>query len=144
MGKSRFKQIAEVHVIFEKDGKILLIRRFNTGYEDGKYSLIAGHVEKGESLVSSAIREALEEGGVEISVADLTLVHTMHRCAEEERLSFFFLTTNWRGELRNMEPHKCDEFRWCLPNDICDETIPYIRAGISCSMEKIPFSEFGW
>ena len=30
-----------------RSGKILLSRRFRTGYEDGKYSLPAGHIGRG-------------------------------------------------------------------------------------------------
>jgi hypothetical protein len=33
----RFKLVSAVHLFFIRDGKILLLRRFNTGYEDGKY-----------------------------------------------------------------------------------------------------------
>ena len=35
-------------LLLTKDDKILLTRRYNTGYEDGKYSLPGGHVEKGD------------------------------------------------------------------------------------------------
>ena len=46
MAKERNKIIPASYAVLIKDNKVLLVRRFNTGYEDGKYSLPAGHVEK--------------------------------------------------------------------------------------------------
>jgi len=31
----RFKLVSAVHIFLIRDGKVLLLRRFNTGYEDG-------------------------------------------------------------------------------------------------------------
>ena len=45
----RFKVITAVHLILIENNKILLQRRYNTGYEDGNYSVVAGHVEENES-----------------------------------------------------------------------------------------------
>jgi 8-oxo-dGTP diphosphatase len=45
-----------VHLFFLRDpDQVLLLRRCNTDYEDGNYSVIAGHVESGET-VTAAIR----------------------------------------------------------------------------------------
>jgi len=43
MAIKRFKLTSAVHLFLVRNGKVLLLRRFNTGYEDGKYSVIAGH-----------------------------------------------------------------------------------------------------
>jgi hypothetical protein len=51
------------------------------------------------------VREAKEEPGIEISEADLKLVHTMqHR---EGRLALFFEVRKWSGEINDAEPDKC-------------------------------------
>ncbi|MFH0856765.1 MAG: NUDIX hydrolase, partial [bacterium] len=49
MPKERFKVIPAVYLFLEEDGKILLLRRFNTGYEDGNYAFVSGHLDGGES-----------------------------------------------------------------------------------------------
>jgi 8-oxo-dGTP diphosphatase len=53
-----------VHLLVLRGDDVLLVRRSNTGYEDGRLSVVAGHVEPGESITQAAIREASEEVGV--------------------------------------------------------------------------------
>lgn len=60
--RKRAKFISAVHLIFQKGNKILLSLRKNTGWEDGKYSVIAGHVRSNETSIKAMIREAKEEG----------------------------------------------------------------------------------
>ena len=60
--KERFKLVITVGLVLLNDkGQVLLQKRCNTGYMDGKYGLVAGHLEKDESLVDGIIREAKEE-----------------------------------------------------------------------------------
>ncbi len=42
----RFTVPVSVHVFLTKDDDILLLRRCNTGYEDGNYSVPAGHLSR--------------------------------------------------------------------------------------------------
>ena len=58
------QNIPAAYLVLIKEKKILLLRRFNTGYEDGNYSFIAGHVEKSESFTACIIREAKEEANI--------------------------------------------------------------------------------
>ena len=67
MMSDKFKLVATVHIFLTKnDTEILLLKRFNTGYEDGNYSVIAGHIDGNEEVKTAAIREAKEEAGIEI------------------------------------------------------------------------------
>ena len=143
--KERFKLISSVYALFVRDGKILLLRRANTGYEDGKYSLVAGHADGRKTMREEMAREALEEGGVKIKNDDMDLVLTMHRwCGDHERMDLFFTIKDWTGDIKNMEPNKCDDLSWFPLNQLPENTVPYIRAAIECYLKGERYCEFGW
>jgi ADP-ribose pyrophosphatase YjhB (NUDIX family) len=136
--------LVAVHLFFLRDGKILLLRRFNTGYEDGKYSVVAGHVDAGETVTHAAIREAMEEAGVVLCPEDLQVVHVMNRKSNDERVDFFIVVKAWGGEVTNTEPDKCDDLAWFPLEDLPVNMIPYVRFGIENYQKGILYSEFGW
>jgi len=112
---NRFSLVPAAYIILRQEDKILLIRRANTGYLDGFYSLPSGHIDGNEPAIYAAVREAKEEVGIDIDPNDLKFVHVIHRVAEEkdhERVDFFFEANKWQGEPSNMEPEKCDDIQW--------------------------------
>lgn len=128
MDKERFKVIPAVYLILIRDNKILMLRRQNTGFEDGKYSLIAGHVDENEGPTHAISREASEEAGIHIHPESLRLAHVMYRKkTDEERIDFFFITEVWEGEPQNLEPEKCDDLSWFPLDRIPQNTIPHVR-----------------
>jgi 8-oxo-dGTP pyrophosphatase MutT (NUDIX family) len=133
-----------VHVLFLKDDAILLLRRFNTGYEDGNYSVVAGHLEAGETVLQAAIRESYEEAGVRLEAEALHVGHVMHRRCEDERVDFFVVAERWTGQIVNREPTKCDELAWHPLAALPDNVIAYVRHGIACCRSGLVYSEFGW
>ncbi len=141
---TRFKMIASGYLILVRDGKLLMLRRFQTGYGDGLYSLPAGHVEEGESLTQNMCREAREEIGVDLIPADLTLVHVMHRSEEDIRMDFFFTTEKKGLRPKNLEPHKADDLQWFPLDRLPKNTVGYVRAAIAYYKKGVIFSEFGW
>jgi len=140
--RSRFP--VAVHLFFLRDEQILLLRRFNTGYEDGNYSVVAGHVDAGETVTQAAIREANEEVGVVLEPADLQIVHVMNRKSKDERVDFFIAITHWGGEVINNEPNKCDEVSWAPIDSLPANIIPYVRCAIENYQAGVYYSEFGW
>lgn len=143
--KERFKAIPAVHLFLLRNDAILLLRRYNTGWEDGKYSVPAGHVDGKEKISDAMMREAKEEIGVTVKANDLQFVHVMYRKqANQERIDFFFTATQWQGEVKNNEPHKCDDLRWFTIGKLPQNTIPYVRSAIEGYRNRIFFFEFGW
>ena len=134
-----------VHLFLLKDNQILLLKRYNTGYEDGNYSVIAGHIDGGEDVFNAMIREAKEEAGIDIESDNLEIVQVMHRKKiDEERIDYFFTCENWNGTIEVMEPDKCEELIWVEINNLPKNTIDYIRAAIDNYKSNISFSIYGW
>ncbi len=111
-------------------GEVLLLLREGTGYLDGHWAGVAGHVEAGESCIDAAVREAREEVGVEIRAEDLEPVCAMHRTHGnhewiDERADFFFQTWTWSGEPSLREPAKAAALRWWPLRHLPDPTAPH-------------------
>ncbi len=140
--KQRARFPTTIHLFFVRGSEILLSRRYQTGYRDGDYSVPAGHLEGGESVVEAGCREALEEVGVRLRPSDLAFSEVMHRIEDEERVDFFFTVRNWPTEPFNNEPEKCDDVRWFDLDALPDNTVPYVRQAIGNYRKNIPFDEF--
>lgn len=134
------------YAILRKGNQILLSRRFQTGYEDGKYSFPAGHVEFGETFTDCCVRELEEEIGVEIKKEDLKLCHIMQRYSnkslKENRIDVFYFVDKWVGEIKNLEPEKCDDLAWFDMDNLPANTITYIKKFVKNVQNNIIFSEF--
>ena len=146
----RTKFPVTVHLLFFRENQILLLRRFNTGFEDGNYSVPAGHLDGGETVRMAAAREAFEEIGVHIEIENIAFATVTHRKSEDtlvgtgERVDFFVQVKAWDGEPFNAEPEKCDELRWYDLDALPENTIPYVRKAIQNYLDGNPFDEFGW
>jgi 8-oxo-dGTP diphosphatase len=135
---------ATVHLFFFRRGQILLLRRYQTGYRDGEYSVPAGHLDGNETVRAAAQREAAEEVGVRIETGDIGFSSVMHRNEGDERVDFFVEVRAWDGEPFNNEPHKCDELRWVDLHALPSNMIPYVRRAIENHEHGVHFDEFGW
>jgi len=149
MAKERSKVVPSVYLMLVKDNSILLSRRYNTGFQDGKYSFPAGHLSGDEETMRQAmVREAKEELGIEVDLTDLELVHVMHRRQPQpisrRRIDLFFTAKKWKGDPKNMETHKCDDLGWFRITSLPDNAVPYIRQAIDCFINNMSYSECGW
>ncbi len=131
-------------LILRKEDKILLSLRKNTGYFDGYYGLVSGHVEDGEPASAAMIREAKEEANLIIRPESLKVVHVMHRKTNRFNMDIFFECANWEGTMTNLEPNKCEELNFFSLEQLPDNIIPYISLALKAASQKDIYSEAGW
>lgn len=142
----RHKLIPAVYVMMLRDFRVLLMRRRNTGYMDGWYTLPSGHVQDGEKLTDAAAREVKEELGVVIDPLNLRFQHVMRRFEPgNDRVDFFYETRVWTRRPMNQEPDKCDEIIWTDIEHLPENTVPYVNDFLYYLYPKsVPNSELGW
>lgn len=131
--------VVAVYLVPIESDRVLLARRKNTGYADGMYSLVAGHVESGETLTVAMIREAREEAGISIEASELTLAHTL--IGPAKAVSTSSLPCRWGGVIEIREPDKCDDLSWFRLRDLPGTTLPYIRQAIESIESGLIYSE---
>lgn len=132
-----------VHVIIERGGRILLMRRAGTGFFDGLYSLPGGHVEAGESLREAAAREMFEETGLRFDPATFELAGAVHRRSDTNRVDFFVRAAGCPGEPEIREPDKCDDLRWVVRDALPPDVVPYIAVALAAGQGPWVL-ELGW
>lgn len=138
----RFSFLVAVHAFFIKDEQVLLLKRANTGYMDGHFSVPAGHVDGGESIWKAMRREIKEEVNVEVKETHQP-IHVMHRVnGKEERIDYFFLIKDWQGLTKIGEIEKCSELVWFKIWQLPENIIPYIKFALEKVQEGVLFSEF--
>lgn len=141
-----FKMKSAGHLVLREGSAVLLLKRFQTGWMDGNYSVPAGHLDGNESAVDAMIREAKEEIGITIKREHLRCCHIMHRrkVDGEEAIDFFFECNVWQGELYNAEPHKCNDLRWVRKEEFPANMVPYVKEAFRYIEEDKNFGLFGW
>lgn len=141
---NRFSLNVAAYLVLIKDKEILLLRRFNTGWEDGKYTLISGHIDGDETIAQAMSREAFEEAGIKIVPNDLKVAHTMHRKSTVEYIDFFLIPSIWNGEPEVKEKDKSDEIGWFDKNNLPENILPHVKYALSELDLGSAFSEYGF
>ena len=144
--KKRNKLPISVQLLLEKEDKILLMKRKNTGYEDGKYSLPGGHVKANEEIRKALIREAKEEIGIQIDLQDIELYKVLNRKVnqEQEYVDFVFKANHWEGNITNEETDKCEEVNWFQIEKLPENMAKMEERIIYDYKNNINFDEYGW
>ena len=141
----RFKIFIAAYLVLEDNGKLLLHKRANSGYEDGNYSLVAGHLDGAETAKHSIIREAYEEAGIKLTTEDLEVVHVTHRFSPtREYIDIFLKANKWQGQVVNKEPHKCAELAWFPKDNLPDNLILPVKHALEQIDQAKTYSDFGW
>lgn len=143
--ESKLKSYVCVYLVLRRENKILLFLRQNTKFEDGKWSLIAGHVEENENATTAMVREALEEANIEILPENLKVVYIMDRITPgRQNIDIFFNCSEYSGELFNNEPHKCGGLSFFDINNLPQNTVNYVKKAILDIENGTIYSEFGY
>lgn len=127
---TRTRLVAASYVVLRRGTQVLLQLRRGTGYMDGHWAVLAGHLEPDESVLDGAAREALEEAGVRVAPADLRPLTTFHRFqpggpAIEQRVDFFFEVDRWTGEPTVLEPDRCAAMQWWELDALPEPVVPH-------------------
>jgi len=95
-----------------RDGKLLLYRRIRPP-EAGHWNIVGGKVDQLEPSDAAARREAEEETGLCIGRVQF-LCHSEQIFLDESLhwISLIYMTRDFSGEPRVMEPEKLPEFGW--------------------------------
>ncbi len=108
---AKYNVSLKARLILEDRGRILLLKQ--TKPNGGNYSLIGGTIERKEYAVESLIRESFEEAGLELTPADLTLVHVLHkRYKKAHRIVLYFRAHHYEGEPQSKELKKFENVEW--------------------------------
>lgn len=129
-----------------KDDTILLVRRCNTTFGSGLYSLVGGKVEAGERALHAIAREVQEETTLVIPESAFQLVHTFNRKgpdAELIALVFKADITHMHAPVNN-EPEKHDDMRFFTLTQLPNNILPAHKNALECIQSNIRYSEHGW
>ena len=134
--KERHKITVASYIILIRDNQVLMMRRKDTGYQDGNYGLPSGHIENGEFPDEAIIREAKEEVGVKVKdLKFVTILYTSYNYG-----CFFFASNSWDGEIRNCEEEKCDDISWFDLDKLPDNIAPEVKVGLENYLKKMYYS----
>lgn len=101
-----------------RDGKLLLYRRTRAP-EAGRWNIVGGKVDHMERSLDAARREAEEESGLSIGQIDFLCLSEQIITADNQHwVSVIYVSEDFTGEPRVMEPQKLPEFGWFSLNDL--------------------------
>ncbi len=144
MANERFQMHTTVALILIKGNKVLLMKRCNTGYMDGYYGMVSGHLEKNESLKQAMIREAFEEVGILIKEENIQIVCEIRRGDNDNYFNYFLTTKIYEGEPSIKEQDKCQELIWCDLDKLPENTIIAEKRAVYNYLNGISFDEYNF
>ena len=149
--KGRTLYYVAADLILTKENKVLLQRRTNTGWNDGKWNLVGGHIEDDETLQECIVREAKEELGIQINLTDVKIVHCIQYKSNRLSIQFYLACNVWSGtptiqpELENNQiVYKADKLEWFDIDNLPMDLIPTAKQAIMASINGNSFSKMGF
>lgn len=138
-----------VILAFRKGNKVLLLHRQNTNWMNNHWGVVGGKVEKGESAIKAAMREAKEEVGAEVQLTTKDVNAVLYRTANSKDdlspwVDVIFEVTDWQGELHNAEPDSHSEAKWFNIDNLPPNITPFTLKYLSMLEQGIKYDENGW
>jgi 8-oxo-dGTP diphosphatase len=114
-------------MIQNEKGEVLLGLRAGA-HGAGEWAFPGGHVEFGETVFQTAVREVKEETDMDIGTCKLISVCDKMRYAKSDGkryLIFGVFGTIASGKPKVMEPQKCKEWKWFAPDALPEPLFEY-------------------
>lgn len=121
-----------VYGVLMKENKVLLMKRQNTCFRNGFYSIPGGRVDDLEPPSKSIIREMKEEVNLNLREEDVNIMRIQHRISNGYAcMDFFFLIENFNeNDIHINEPEKCEELKWFELDKLPENTITHVKESI--------------
>lgn len=100
-----------VAIIVCKDGKVLIGKR-RGDHGGGKWGFPGGHLELGESFEECVVRELREECDITVNNIRFGAITNDIFESEKHYVTIFMIGDYKDGELKTMEPDKCEKWEW--------------------------------
>jgi len=126
-----------VGVIVVKDKKVLLGKRKGS-HGSHTWNFPGGHLDFNEDIFSCAKREAMEETGIRIKNLRLgPYTNDIFKKEAKHYITIFVVADYGSGEVRIMEPEKCEQWGWFNWNNLPQPRFLPLR-----NLLKIKFNPF--
>jgi len=115
-----------VGAIIIEDDRVLLVKRGHPPLA-GEWSIPGGVLEVGETLREAAIREAMEETGLEVEPSDLLGVYERVLRDADERTLYHYVLIDFLCSRISGEPHPAgdaDEAQWFTQAEVAKLVLP--------------------
>ena len=134
----------DAYMLLERAGQIVTLRRAqDAAYASSLLCLPSGHVETGEHVLRTAIRETAEETGIEVGLDQVRCAAVVHHRSPggQARIGWFFAAeAGWAGEPVNREPAKHSELVWIDPAAPPADLVAYTWAGLAAWRAGAPWA----
>jgi 8-oxo-dGTP diphosphatase len=149
---SGIDQIANVDVFLilrDATGRLLLGLRAPHLYAGGQWNVVSGKADAGEDVASAVLREAREEAGLVLELADLHPAGVLHYFPADGKIRVGFgfgvrHDPDRHGAVINHEPDKCDALGWFRRDELPQPLEPYTAAMLYASETSFAFTVAGW
>ena len=134
----------DAYMLLERGGQVLMLRRaHDAAYASSLLCPPSGHVETGEDVLHTAIRETAEETGIALGLDQVRCVTVVHHRSPggQTRIGWFFAAEpGWTGEPSNREPAKHSELLWIEPAAPPTDLVAYTWAGLAAWHAGAPWA----